>query len=174
MFLVVQKTRIIENTYLFLPVLCKCMVEEREPSKRFSSLDFIYLQSPSIYCSSNMAPIAVNMEINAYFISIWAVANTRPFSELQWVGLYWCLSELPLLHPVMLLRKWRCSVDTQSLALRRWVLAVSKVEFTASHSVTCLQNMPDSSGGIIIRLSFGWQLAPLAIFYMSKGGRGGC
>ena len=75
-FLVVQKTRIIENIYLFLPVLCKCMVEEREPSKRFSSLDFIYLQSPSIYSSSNMAPVPVNMEINAYFISIWALANT--------------------------------------------------------------------------------------------------
>ena len=82
-FLVVQKTGVIGNIYLFLPVLCKCMVEEREPSKRFSSLDFIYLQSPLICSSSNMAPIPVNMEINAYSISIWAVANTWLFSELQ-------------------------------------------------------------------------------------------
>ena len=72
------------------------------------------------------------------------------------------VSELPLLYPVMPLGKWRWEmgkiVDTQSLALHRWVLAVSKVEYTASHSMTCLQNIPDSSGGVIIRLSLGWQL----------------
>lgn len=65
------KARIIENISLFLPVLCKCMSGRKgTEQKDFSSLDFIYLQSPSIYCSSNMAPIPVNMEINAYFISI--------------------------------------------------------------------------------------------------------
>lgn len=81
------------RTSLFFFLFCvNVWWKKGNRAKIFFLLDFIYLQLPSIYCSSNMAPIPVNMEINAYFISIWAVANALPFSELQWVGLYWITS----------------------------------------------------------------------------------